>query len=164
LTSNNSARPIQIVLKSIKVIKAKSPSFTAAVDPESARNPLGNVVVSKKAKKIEFHHNDLYVLLSFAKRTLVTRGALPTSPILQPIPYDISDNAKYEQIACLCLKPRYSGNPNDLIPTLNVIHIRHQNEAWYSATFLLQGNASIDLVQNFSQVEKSAVEARCKHW
>jgi len=112
----------------------------------------------------DLNNNDLYVLLSFAKRTLVTRGALPTSPILQPIPYDIFDNAKYEQIACLCLKPRYSGNPNDLIPTLNVIHIRHQNEAWYSATFLLQGNASIDLVQNFSQVEKSAVEARCKHW
>jgi len=59
LTSNNSARPIQIVLKSIKVVKAESPSFTAAVDPESARNPLENVVVSKKAKKIEFHHRNI---------------------------------------------------------------------------------------------------------
>jgi hypothetical protein len=56
---DNSTRPIQIVLKSIEVVKAKTPSFTAAVDPESAKNPLEDAVDSKKTKKIEFHHRNI---------------------------------------------------------------------------------------------------------
>jgi hypothetical protein len=71
LTSNNSARPIQIVLKSIKVVKAKSPSFTAAVDPESARNPLENAVDSKKIKKIEFHHRIILPIPHFLTKAFL---------------------------------------------------------------------------------------------
>jgi hypothetical protein len=39
-----------------------------------------------------------------------------------------------------------------LIPTLNAIHIRRQNEAWYSATFILQDGKELDLIRNFSQI------------
>jgi len=68
---DNSACPIQIVLKSIKVIKAKTPSFTAAVDPESARNPLEDAVDSKKTKKIEFHHRNILPIPHFLTKAFL---------------------------------------------------------------------------------------------
>jgi hypothetical protein len=92
----------------------------------------------------DLNNDKLYILLSLAKRTLVTRGALFTIPILQRNPYNIFDNSKYKQIACLGLKSQYNGTQNDLTPTLNAIHISS-----HSATFLPQGNASVDLVKNF---------------
>lgn len=60
-------------------------------------------------------------------------------------------------------EPKYNGSAKDLIPTLNLIHIRWQNEAWYSATVLpLADRKTIDLVQWFSQVTKADVETRVK--
>jgi hypothetical protein len=71
------------------------------------------------------------------------------------------DNAKYEQIACMGLKPHYNGSANELIPTLYLIHIRRQNEAWYPATLLTQADGTvIDLFGQFSKVKTADVEAR----
>jgi hypothetical protein len=44
--------------------------------------------------------------------------------------------AKYKQIACTGLKPQYNGSAKELIPTLNLIHIRRQNKTWYPITIL----------------------------
>jgi hypothetical protein len=79
-----------------------------------------------------------------------------------PKPPDIYDNARFEQIACAGLQPKYNGSPDELIPTLNTIHIRRQNEAWYSATFLIQDNIQIDLVRQFSQAHLDAVQNKAK--
>jgi len=61
------------------------------------------------------------------------------------------------------LKPKYNGSAKDLIPTLNLIHIHRQNEAWYSATILpLADGKTINLVQRFSQVATADMEKRAK--
>jgi uncharacterized protein YjaG (DUF416 family) len=35
---------------------------------------------------------------------------------------------------------------------LNAIHIRHQNEVWFAATFMVQDGIKLDMVRNFSQL------------
>lgn len=67
---------------------------------------------------------------------------------------DIFDNARFEQVSFMGLNQKYDRSPDELIPTLNAIHIRRQNEVWYAANFLVQNNKQIDLVQKFSQITK----------
>jgi hypothetical protein len=64
---------------------------------------------------------------------------------------------KDKQIACTGIKPLYDGSPQELIPTLNAIHIRSQNESWYRATFILQDGETLDLVRQFSKVKHNVV-------
>ncbi len=47
---------------------------------------------------------------------------------------------------------KYDGIPNNLIPTLNAIHIHRQNEVWFAATFITQDGIKLDIVHNFSQL------------
>jgi hypothetical protein len=83
--------------------------------------------------------------------------------LLTPRIPDEFNNAKYEQIVCAGLKPRYNGATTELVPTLTLIHIHHQNEAWYPATLLPQADGTmIELVQQFSKVKTTDVEARTK--
>jgi hypothetical protein len=124
-----------------------SPNPIATTPKSTGRTPTPFLHTATPLEFSDLDDNELFVLLSLAKCTLAVRGHLPNSPVPPPKPYDIFDNAKYEQIACLGLKPRYNGTPNDLIPTLNAIHIRRQNEAWYFATFLPQGSTVVDLVK-----------------
>jgi hypothetical protein len=70
--------------------------------------------------------------------------SLPTSPILnQPLQQlvtsrditpDIYSNARFEQIACAGLSVKFDGTAENLIPTLDLIHICRLNEVWNSAT------------------------------
>jgi hypothetical protein len=83
---------------------------------------------------------------------------LPATP-RQP---DMCENAKVEQIICSGLKPAYDGSSARLLPTLNLIHIRRKNEVWQPATFLTNNGATIDLVQNFSQVTEAIVLAQAR--
>jgi hypothetical protein len=67
------------------------------------------------------------------------------------------------QITCIGLKPCYKGSATELIPTLNLIHGRRQNETWYLATILpLEDGSEIDIVQQFSKVSIVDVEKRAK--
>lgn len=43
-----------------------------------------------------------------------------------------------------------------------MIHIRRQNEAWYTATFLFQDHQQIDLIRQFSQVRLETVQEKAK--
>jgi hypothetical protein len=65
---------------------------------------------------------------------------------------DIFDNAKFEQIAC-GIKPLYDGSPNDLVPTLNSVHIRRQDKVWYSASFIIQDAEELGLIGHFSEAK-----------
>jgi hypothetical protein len=107
--------------------------------------------------------NELQVLVTLALNTLRDRGVhLP--PILPSAPKtpDIFDNARFEQIACAGLQEKYDGRPDSLIPTLNAIHIRRQNEVWYSATFVMQDGLQLDIVRNFSKLRLETVLNQAK--
>jgi hypothetical protein len=89
----------------------------------------------------------------------------PVPQLLNPAQrqFDAFGNAKYEQIACLGLKPPYDGSPSDLIPTLNLIHIRRQNETWYPATFITtQDGTQHDLVLQFSKIGNDVTLTRAR--
>jgi len=105
----------------------------------------------------------LFMMQDLATRMLCERGiTIPTPPTVAK-PLEAFVNAKYEQIACAGLKPRYTGSPSDLIPRLNLIHMRGQNKKWYLATFLIDTNGtSIDLILEFSKVSELAVLTRAK--
>lgn len=75
---------------------------------------------------------------------------------------DIYGNAQFEQIACAGLQQKYDGSSNQLIPTLNLVHIQWQNEVWSSATFILQDGKKIDMIQQFSQVLLQTVPDQAK--
>jgi hypothetical protein len=107
----------------------------------------------------DLDNDELQVLISLAINTLRDRGvSTPTTVPQAPKTPDIFDNARFEQIACAGLQPKYNGSPEELIPTLNMIHIRRQNEVWYAATFLPQDGDQVDLVRQFSQVRLETVK------
>jgi hypothetical protein len=111
----------------------------------------------------DLNDEELQVLTNLALNALKNRGILYPPPIPPtPKPPDIFDNANYEQIACACLQPTYNGSPDELILTLNMIHIRHLNKVWYAAMFLFQGNSNIDLVRRFSQVKQETVQNKAR--
>jgi len=57
--SDNSARPIQIVLKSIKVVKTKTPALAEKMVSENMDNPLEKMDDSKKSKKIDYFQRNI---------------------------------------------------------------------------------------------------------
>jgi hypothetical protein len=65
---------------------------------------------------------------------------------------------KLEQSAWAQLPLKYDGIPNNLIPTLNAIHIHRQNEVWFAATFITQDDIKLDIVHNFSQLHQASLE------
>jgi hypothetical protein len=120
------------------------------------------------ASSISMMDNAEVIRLRFLTNQLLREGGIhygSPQPISGPTPRvpDEFDNAKYEQIACAGLKPRYNGSATELVPTLTLIHIHHQNEALYPATLLPQVDGTmIDLVQKFSKVKTTDVKARAK--
>jgi hypothetical protein len=52
--------------------------------------------------------------------------------------HDMYNNTCFTQIACIGLTQKYDGSPDNLIPTLNLTHIRHLNEVWGAATYFTQ--------------------------
>jgi hypothetical protein len=102
--------------------------------------------------------DELFVLASLASKTLRDHGSTLTNIVT---PEDkgpnMFDNAKFEQIACAGLQPKYDGTAAQLIPTLNAIHIRQNNEVWYSATFLIQDSTKLHLIQHFSKAKHDVI-------
>jgi hypothetical protein len=111
----------------------------------------------------ELNNDELLVLALLATKTLRDRGACTAQLTALNKTHDVWDNAKLEQIICNGLKPIYDGSPSNLIPTLNMIHIRRQNEVWFAATFVIQDGQKIDIIRNFSQVRKETIlnQAKC---
>jgi len=73
---------------------------------------------------------------------------------------DIYDNARFEQIACAGLSQKYDESPDNLIPTLNLIHIRRLNEVWGAATYFQHNGVQVDLFQHFSKVSLQDVKQK----
>jgi hypothetical protein len=62
------------------------------------------------------------------------------------------------------LPQKYDGSPDNLIPTLNLIHIRRLNEVWGDATYFTRNGVKIDLIQHFSKVTLQEVKEHVTAW
>jgi len=75
---------------------------------------------------------------------------------------DFHSLAKYEEIITKPICPAYDGLPDGLIPFLNRLDIRRQDESWYPITFLTVQQKSYDLLRHFTEVSEAAVLADAK--
>jgi hypothetical protein len=106
---------------------------------------------------------ELQTMASVFLQTMRSCGlSLPSLPIIMPPKSDIYDNARFEQIACAGLSQKYDGTLDPLIPTLNLIHLRRQNEVWYEATFMSANGVTVDLVHQFSKASLTTVKDQAK--
>jgi hypothetical protein len=89
-------------------------------------------------------------------------GLIPSGT--QRLP-DFHSLAKYEEIISKPLRPAYDGSPDGLIPFLNRLDIRRQDESWYPITFITIQNTRYDLIRQFTEIGESVILAETNlHW
>jgi hypothetical protein len=64
------------------------------------------------------------------------------------------NNAKYEDIISKPIKLPYDGSSEQLIPFLNRLDIRRQDEGWYPMTFLTIHGIKYDLIRHFAKIDE----------
>jgi hypothetical protein len=89
-------------------------------------------------------------------------GQSPSSFASFTRPPEYYNNAKYEDIISKPLKPPYDGSSEQLIPFLNRLDIRRQDEAWYPITFLTIQNTTYDLIRHFMKIDESVMLQEAK--
>lgn len=67
------------------------------------------------------------------------------------------NNAKYEDLISKPLKPPYDGSSEQLVPFLNRLDIRRQDEGWYPITFITINNNKYDLIRDFTKLDESVM-------
>jgi hypothetical protein len=78
---------------------------------------------------------------------------------------DYYNIAKYEDIICRGIKPPYDGTPDQLIPFLNRLDIRRQDESWYPSTIFILDDKTFDLTRHFAKVsEEDITNAAKQRW
>jgi hypothetical protein len=94
-----------------------------------------------------------------------TQNSSSTSPnnviTLQKHP-DYYNNARYKDIICKPIKPAYDGSADQLVPFLNRLDIRRQDESWYPITFVRIENQTLDLLRHFTKVDESVILHQAK--
>jgi hypothetical protein len=75
---------------------------------------------------------------------------------------DYYNNACYEDIICKPLKPTYDGTADQLVPFLNRLDIRRQDESWYPITFVHIGHNTYDLLRHFAKIDESVILQQAK--
>lgn len=139
---------------------ADRPRYPEGID-SFLRSPTDSAFTNV-ASFTNFNNDELFILVSLASKALQERGAATATSSIPSKTPDMFDNARFEQLACTGLKPRYKGTADALIPFLNSIHIRHQNKVWYPATFILQDDIQVDLIRHFSKVTSDTIHQRAK--
>lgn len=102
---------------------------------------------------------EVQLILALTFDALKARGLpLPSSLPSSAVKNDIYNNTGFKQIACAGLPQKYDRSPDNLIPTLNLIHIRWQNEVWEPATYFLHKGKTVDLMHKFLKVLLSTIK------
>jgi hypothetical protein len=91
--------------------------------------------------------------------SIVTNPPFPMSTLCLP---DYHSMAKYEEIITKPLRPTYDGSSDGLIPFLNRLDIRRQDESWFPVTFLIINAKTYDLLRHFTEIGKSVILAEAK--
>jgi len=130
----------------------------------------------KRQKFVHLSTDQLTLLMTcFQQQQEALQSFLPKStPELSPktpsVPGDALINlldhynkAKYEDIICRPLKPPYDGMPDQLVPFLNRLGLRHQDESWSSITYIKQGEITHDLIRHFAKINEDTVTDLARH-
>jgi len=170
LNHHNLTRLVPVTTAALRQCGLPPPSHrsnTTVVPPPPPRQPYFHL----QAPQNPIHHVvppppplTMYPTATLQQQLPIPPPLRPYVPSLPPtgrLP-DMWENEKVE-IICAGLKPPYDGTPDKLIPTLNLIHIRRQNEVWSPATYIFQDNAHVDLVLQFSKVTEATVLTRAKN-
>jgi hypothetical protein len=75
---------------------------------------------------------------------------------------DYYNNARYEDIICKPVKPAYDGSADQLVPFLNRLDIRRQDESWYPITFIMIAQHTYDLLRHFAKIDESVILQQAK--
>jgi hypothetical protein len=67
------------------------------------------------------------------------------------------NTAKLEDIICRPIQPAYDGKPDGLIPFLNKLDLRRQDESWSPATYFDHNGKTYDLTKNFTNIDKDVI-------
>ena len=70
-----------------------------------------------------------------------------------------------EDIVCRPIKPVYDGTPEALVPFLNRLDIRRQDEDWSSITLITQHETQHDLIRHFTKInEETMISLAQRRW
>jgi hypothetical protein len=97
----------------------------------------------------------------YSIRTPVSPTNRSGKPSASSLP-EYYNNAKYEDIICRPIKPLYDGSPEQLVPFLNRLVIRRQDEGWYPITFLTIQHQTYDLIRHFAKLDESIMLTEAK--
>lgn len=78
---------------------------------------------------------------------------------------DHYNNAKYEDIICRLIKLTYDGTPDLLVPFLNRLELRCQDESWSAITYVKQGGTTYDVIRHFAKIDVDTITGVAQnHW
>jgi hypothetical protein len=130
-------------------------------DPESSQPHLSQDQLSALLQLFRRQQSTITTLLANATPASPTHSPRPASRVpLKPPEY--YTNAKYEDIISKPIKPLYDGSSEHLVPFLNRLDIRRQDEGWYPITFLEIQNRTYDLVRHFATIDESVMLQEAK--
>jgi hypothetical protein len=102
------------------------------------------------------------IIANLQQKTFFNQSASPSnhpshaSSNLTGMP-EYYNNAKYEDVIFRPIKPIYDGSPEQLVPFLNRLDIRRQDEGWYPITFLKIGDHGYDITRHFTKLDESVM-------
>jgi len=86
------------------------------------------------------------------------QGSTATGSTSASVPAYYS-NAKYEEISCKGIKPLNNGSEEGLIPFLNKLDLRRQNEGWSPATYITIAEKRYDLTTHVTLLNESHLKS-----
>jgi hypothetical protein len=125
-------------------------------DSESSPLHLSQEQLSALLQLFRRQQSTITTLLANATPASPTHSPRPASRIPHKLP-EYYNNAKYEDIISKPIKPLYDGSSEQLVPFLNRLDIRQQDEGWYPITFLEIQNRKYDLIRHFANIDESVM-------
>jgi len=159
-------------------------SATGLLTPEHQHNDVTNVLRSiqeppedepsrKKQRFVHLTTDQFTILLQCYEKqqqditSLLRLHTPPSGPSISntPLsvpntrPQDYYNNVKFEDLACRPITPAYDGSASQLIPFMNKLHLRRQNELWATSTYFTINNKTYDLLRDFTSLDETDIKA-----
>jgi hypothetical protein len=131
-------------------------------------SPLAPDSVPDTSDLLQNHLSAILSLIQQQQHTIDALNNPPPTPVppippSQRKPPEYYNNAKYEDIISKPLKPLYDGSSEQLIPFLNCLDIRRQDEGWHPITFLDIHGTKYDLIRNFTTIDELVMLQEAKN-
>jgi len=143
-------------------------SATGLLTPEHQHNDVTNVLHSiqeppeeeptrKKQRFVHLTTDQFTTLLQCYEKQQQDTNTPLSVPNTRP--QDYYNNAKFEDLACRPITPAYDGSASQLIPFMNKLHLRRQNELWATSTYFTINNKTYDLLRDFTSLDETDIKA-----